>query len=374
MSRAQMLRDAIPDAPASSPNGDGAVATRKPDPARDLLASMQDEFEACLPKILPVDLFLRVALTGFRKSPELLTCSRPSLLGALLETARLGLEPCTEQAYLIPFKQECTLVIGYQGFVQLMYRTGQVTEVEAEMIYEADEWEDSRGDGGKFFHRPAWTPDLRKPGWTKPGRGEPILAYSYAKLVGGGRTKVEICTRERAEYIKREYAKSAKSPWRKPESFVPMWQKTPVRQLQKWAPKSSELRRALAVDGATFDPGGEASYEGEVIPGEFTETPVATAAQPARETITVQPPTSTQEQSGTGERKAIKVQLTKLREYATGLGMDDEAFLKYLGELTDRQISAPEDLTMREAAEAAEAFKRFRAQQEPAAAAEAGQP
>jgi len=270
--RTEQLRNAIPEAPTSpAPNGAGKALTKKPDPARDLLASMESEFAACLPKMLPPDLFMRVALTGFRKTPGLLECTRKSLLGALLETARLGLEPCTEQAYLIPYKAECTLVIGYQGFVQLMYRTGQVEQVEAEMIYEADEWEDSRGDGGRFFH---------KPNWLAEDRGRPILAYSYAKLLTGGRTKVEICTRQRAEYIKNQYAKSSKSPW-KTGSFDAMWQKTPVRQLQKWAPKSAEMRRALIVDGATFDNTGEPDVDPNVIQGEFVEQTAPDTTQPS---------------------------------------------------------------------------------------------
>lgn len=259
VTRTQKLTEKLVDtAPAE---GGGKEVARRLDPARDLLVSMQAEFEACLPKTLPPDLFMRVALTGFRKTPDLLACNRRSLLGALLETARLGLEPCTEQAYLIPFKQECTLVIGYQGYVQLMYRTGQVEQVEAEMIHEADEWEDSRGDGGRFYHRP---------NWTAKDRGAPILAYSFARLVGGGRTKVEIVTRERAEWIKRQFAKSAKSPWH--TSFDAMWQKSPVRQLQKWAPKSAELRRALIADGATYDDKGEPDVDPtDVVIGEVVE-------------------------------------------------------------------------------------------------------
>lgn len=239
---------ANPITPASPSNG--TVATRRPDPAKDLLLSMEKEFAACLPKILPPDLFMRVALTGLRKTPDLLECNRNSLLGAFLECARLGLEPCTELASLVPFKGECTLIIGYQGYVQLMYRSGQVTLVEAEMIYEADEWSYTRGHGGKFFHRPRIElPDAE--------RGKPILAYSYAELTGGSLTKVVFCNRARAEHIKREYARSAKSPWKQDINFIPMWQKTPVRQLQKWAPKSSEMRRALVVDGVTFDEAGQ---------------------------------------------------------------------------------------------------------------------
>lgn len=248
-SRTAALAAAVAANPIT-PASPGTVATRKPDPAKDLLLSMEKEFVACLPKILPPDLFMRVALTGLRKTPDLLECNRNSLLGAFLECARLGLEPCTELASLVPFKGECTLIIGYQGFVQLMYRSGQVTLVEAEMIYEADEWSYTRGHGGKFFHRPRIE-------LSDAERGAPILAYSYAELTGGSLTKVVFCNRARAEHIKREYARSAKSPWKQDINFIPMWQKTPVRQLQKWAPKSSEMRRALAVDGVTFDLSGE---------------------------------------------------------------------------------------------------------------------
>ncbi|MFG1872200.1 recombinase RecT [Micromonospora arborensis] len=277
-SRAQKLAAQIPDAPAeeTAPTGK-AVATKKPDYARDLLLSMEEEFAAALPNVLPIDVFMRVALTGFRRTPQLLECSRSSLFGALLETARLGLEPCTEYAYLIPYGNECTLVIGYQGYVQLMYRTGQVERVEAELVYEGDEWEYSLGDGGRFFHKPNIAA-------AEEERGRPILAYSYAALVGGGRTKVAWCNRAQAERIKAEFARSAKSPWRDAKRFDAMWLKTPVRQLQKWAPKSTELRRALAVDGATYDASGIATFDGErvvdpdALPGEIVDGPVDEAS------------------------------------------------------------------------------------------------
>jgi recombination protein RecT len=266
MTRAEQLRNALPDAPTSGAPVGNAVATRKPDPARDLIQAMQSEFEAALPKSLPIDLFMRVTLTGFRKNPNLLNCSRKSLLGALLETARLGLEPCTEQAYLIPYKTECTLVIGYQGYVQLMYRTGQVESVEAELVYENDEWEYSLGDGGKFFHRPNLLAD---------DRGKALFAYSFAKLVGGGRTKVAITTRRDAEQIMRDNAKSSSSPW-KTGSFDAMWLKTPVRQLQKWAPKSAEMRRAAALDGATYSAElGEPDVDPNVLEGEVVPDPIS---------------------------------------------------------------------------------------------------
>lgn len=277
MSRTEQLRNAIPDAPVSpAPNGAaaGAVVARKPDPAGDLLASMEAEFAKLLPDVLPWDMFARIALTGFRKTPRLIECSRPSLLGALMECARLGLAPCTEQATLSPFKNrsanrtDCQLIIGYQGYVQLMYRSGQVEQVESEMVYDADEWEYSTGDGGRFFHRPNI---LLSP----EERGEPLFAYAYAKLTTGGRTKVCITPRWKAEEIRRKQG----NVWN--SNFLEMWQKTPLRQVQKYAPKSSELRRAALADGATFDMGeivSSAVDDGNTIDSEVIEVSTALAS------------------------------------------------------------------------------------------------
>ncbi|RKR92846.1 recombination protein RecT [Micromonospora pisi] len=269
ITRTAQLRDAIPDAPTSpAPNGAATVATRKPDPAGDLIASMESEFRKLLPSALPWDMFARIALTGMRKNDKLIEATRPSLLGALMECARLGLAPCTEQASLSTFKNrrrgnvlECQLIIGYQGYIQLMYRSGQVEQVEAEMVYEADEWEYTLGDGGRFFHRPKL---LLPP----EERGAPLFAYAYATLRGGGRTKVSITPRWKAEELRKKHG----NVW--DSNFLEMWGKTPLRQVQKYAPKSSELRRAELLDGAVIDLGGVATLDdGRTIDSTVVDEP-----------------------------------------------------------------------------------------------------
>lgn len=264
--RTDQLRATLEAQPVNGTPAPGTAVAKKTDPAGDLLSSMEDEFRKCLPDILPWDMFARIALTGFRKNPKLLEANRSSLLGALMECARLGLAPCTEQAALSTFKNrskgtiECQLIVGYQGYVQLMYRSGQVEQVVAEKIYEADEYEVSFGDGGRFFHRPKL---LLPPS----ERGPVILTYAYATFHGGGRTKVEVTPKWKADALKRKHG----NVW--DSNFEEMWLKTPVRQLQKWAPKSAEMRRAVLADGATFDLGGiverpdgdDAFVDGEVV-------------------------------------------------------------------------------------------------------------
>ena len=229
MSRTAAVKErlAAEATPEQTQQNSGTVVRR--DPAGDLLSSMEPEFAKALPNILPIDTFLRIALTCMRKTPRLIECTRPSLLGALMECARLGLQPGTEQATLTPFRKrtdngfitEVQLIIGYQGYIELMYRSGMVQRVENELVHEADK-----------FGR-VWKSD-----------------------------------------------------------FVPMWRKTPIRQLQKYVPKSSELRRALDVDGATIDLGGAVTrpeglddmVDGEVLETSAPQTEAAAESQPWPET------------------------------------------------------------------------------------------
>lgn len=248
-SRARAVANMLPDAP-DGPNGKpgtkpGEKALTVGSIGRDLLRSMQSQFEACLPEVLPWDMFARITLTGIQKNPQLLECSQASLLGALMECARLGLAPCTEQASLVPFKGKVTLIVGYEGYVQLMYRSGQVEQVVAQPVYAADDWEYSLGDGGRFWHRPKITMPRKE-------RGEVIFTYCYATLVGGGRTAVAHCNLEEALELQARYGTKDTSAWR--TNFLGMWLKTPVRRVQKYAPKSSEqMRRALIVDNGIID-------------------------------------------------------------------------------------------------------------------------
>ena len=269
--RTAKLAETLRQAPAAT---NGQEVAKKRDVARDLLDSMEAEFAKCLPAALPPDLFMRVALTGFRRTPELLECTRRSLLGALLEAARLGLEPCTEQAHLVPYKGTCQLIVGYQGYVQLMYRSPQVVSVEAELIYEADAWRDIRGDNPEFWHEPAWVPERARDGWTGEGRGEPVLAYAYAELTGGRRTRVVMVPKAQALQLQREALAGKQNPGRSPWStnFTAMWLKSPVRRLRNWAPMSTELRRAAHVDGTTFDEQGQPDRDVDTIDAEVVPT------------------------------------------------------------------------------------------------------
>jgi recombination protein RecT len=244
-------------APAAG-NGGGQLkkVDRQMADARQMFTRMKGEFAVALPKHVGVDRFMRMALTCMRKTPALLDCEPASVIAALMEAARLGLEPGTKEAAIVPFGNKATFIAQWQGLVKLMYQSGQIDAVTAEFIHENDEWEYSIGDGGRFWHRPNLLGD----------RGKRQLAYAFATLKGGGRTRVVFLSRPEAEEIRDQYSKNFANAERNrrqaPElfernpgmgkfnstwhtEFDAMWRKSAVRRLADWAPSSPELRDLL---------------------------------------------------------------------------------------------------------------------------------
>jgi len=256
---------------------------------RGLFQRMRPQFEMALPRHLAVDRFLRTALTAVQRTPKLLDCTRESLLAALLESARLGLEPGTRQAAIVPYGDKATFVVQWQGLVELMYRSGQVASVVAEFIHENDEWEYRIGDGGTFWHRPNLLGE----------RGEPLLCYAFAELKGGGRSKIVTLARREAEEIRdrfsRAYALAEQhraeapdrfarnpddpwfnSPWH--TDFNAMWRKSAVRRLADWVPQSPEMAELLQRESPAGEPD---PVEVDLVDGELVDSEQAGEPGPA---------------------------------------------------------------------------------------------
>ncbi len=200
---------------------------------------MKREFQNALPKILPVDRFLRCLMTTVGRVPELLNCDKDSVLACAMTAAQLGLEidPALGRAYLIPFGNKATLVIGYKGFIDLAYRSGQVSGFQAEAVYEADEFSYSLGLSPTLKHVPA---DVEN-------RGALKYAYAVANLSNGGNVWRVL---NRSQVMKHRAASrsasSKSSPWNTHEEE--MWRKTAIRALSSMIPQSPELQRAVASD------------------------------------------------------------------------------------------------------------------------------
>jgi recombination protein RecT len=186
------------------------------------------------------DKFTRLALTTLRTVPKLADCKPSSLLGALMTCAQLGLEPGGPlgQAYLVPYGNEATLIIGYQGFIDLMYRSDRVASVAAHAVYEADHFYFELGTNAHLLHRPALE-----------DRGELIAVYGIAELVSGAKP-FDVLSKSAVDKRRDRSKGGGAGPWK--TDYEAMARKTAIRQLFKWIPTSIEWTAAVAADGSTF--------------------------------------------------------------------------------------------------------------------------
>lgn len=171
-----------------------AVATgqaEKPQPG--ILALLENPkvakgMAAVAGKYLAPDKMLRLCINAVHKTPDLLKCNPKSVLGAMMASAALDLEPNTpqQQAFLIPYKRsmkvdgqwietyDCQFQIGARGFRTLAYRSPRIKLLEAEAIHERDIWKHRLGSQAMLEYEKALA-----------NRGELIGAFSYARLEGG---------------------------------------------------------------------------------------------------------------------------------------------------------------------------------------------
>lgn len=209
----------------------------------DLIKAMEPEIRKALPEVITPERFTRMALSALNTTPKLKECTQISFLAALMNAAQLGLEPNTPlgQAYLIPYNnkgtQECQFQIGYKGMIDLSYRNPQMQVIQAQAVYEKDEFEYELGLHPKLVHRPA-----------VEDRGEVKLFYGLFKLTNGG-FGFEVMSKADMDAHAKEYSKafdSAFSPWK--SNYIGMAKKTVIKQALKYAPLKADFRRALSSD------------------------------------------------------------------------------------------------------------------------------
>lgn len=206
----------------------------------------KDETKAKLQEVatrhLTPEKLLRLMVGEVRRVPELGRCSIESVMRCVLDLARLGLEPSPlGLAYLVPFKGEATLIIGYRGLLELARRSGKVKRIEAHVVHAADHFVCEYGLNPKLEHVPSFTGD----------RGEIVAAYMVAQLEGES-VQVEVMTRAEIEAVRDRSRASKSGPWQ--TDFSEMCRKTVVRRGAKYLPLSAEdWSRALELDREDFD-------------------------------------------------------------------------------------------------------------------------
>lgn len=225
-----------------SNNKGGAPEKDTPKTIEDYLKQMAPQMQEALPKHLDKDRLLRLAMTTIRTTPGLREANPGSLLGAVMESAQLGLEPGPlGHCYLLPFrnkgKMECQFIIGYKGMIELARRSGHIESIYAHAVYENDEFDYELGLNPKLVHKPTMSTD----------KGEYIGSYAVAHFKDGG---YQMEFMPKAEIEKRRNSspsgRSKYSPWN--NHYEEMANKTVIRHMWKYLPISVEIQQHVAHD------------------------------------------------------------------------------------------------------------------------------
>jgi len=294
---------------------------------------MMPDFNTLLQDPQKAQIFVYAILNAAYRNPELLNCTKESLLKSVIYLAQVDLLPDTpsNHAYLIPFKDNqsgkkvCTVIIGYQGYIDLAHRSGNIKKVWAELVYANDIFEEELGSEPRLRHVPKRDGD----------RGDQIGAYAVVEYQTGARQWLFLDTGQLKKI--RNSSKCPNSPaWTKWPDQMDI--KTAIRRLMKYIPKNPALALARELDDAAA--GGEpqdmpliSPTDFEVMPDEPEQTKSEKIAEklkekagngqvepepgdgvppPPEETGAPQGPEKGQKQAPPPDRDALEVELLEL--------------------------------------------------------------
>lgn len=219
-----------------------AAAAAKSNPTmKDLVEAQRAAIERQLGGAMNSDAFVRAVLSEITKQPKLMSADPKTVLGGVMLAAQLRLEIGSGMGefWLTPRREKgkdiCLPIIGFQGLVKLALRSEMVTNVQAFIVRDGDDFTyGADAERGMFYE---WRPkDFEED-------RQPIGVVATAKMRAGGTTWVYLTA---GQVISRRPSYWESTPWKTHQEE--MWKKTAVRALAKYLPKSTDLGRAIEAD------------------------------------------------------------------------------------------------------------------------------
>lgn len=214
------------------------------------ITARKDALAQVIANGLSAERLVKIICAAASRTPKLLQCTPASIYSCLHTSAQLGLElgGPLKHAHPVPFynkranngqgAMECTLIVGYEGYLELVRRTGQVATIYAEAVRQGDVFDHELGLHRDIKHK-------RKAAFD--GGKNVIAAYAVAHLKDGGH-QLCVMMRDEIEAIRDRSKAREDGPWI--SDFEEMAKKTAIRRLQKYLPKSTETAEALQHDDA----------------------------------------------------------------------------------------------------------------------------
>jgi recombination protein RecT len=235
-----------------------AVAPKEPAKQLTPIQKFQGYMETYKENVLPALLkkhniepaqFVQIVLSELKKNEKLLTAfneNPASMFASILAGAEIGLIPSDMlgEFYLIPRKIDgkmtVTPLIGYKGLVNIILRSGEVSKVHTQCVYEGEEFETIYGLEPNIIHKPNY--EVERSSKTLK------FVYAVAKLKNGD-FQFEVLSKNDiikitnlSRYDNALYFNDQKDPQ--------MWmvKKTALIQLAKMLPKDFYGKKAVEMD------------------------------------------------------------------------------------------------------------------------------
>ena len=221
---------------------------------RQQLMKMEAQFQRAMPRGSEAVQLIRDVMTCMSQTPKLALCDAPSVLGAAMTCAQLGLRPgvgALGHAWILPFwddkagGQRAQLIIGYKGYVELGHRSDRIASLHSRIVYTNDRFSVKYGAAeDEWIHEPCLEGE----------RGDARLFYAVGRLANGGYSLTDPMTvadmekhRDRFAMARNRQGKIV-GPW--VDHFESMAQKTMLLRLMALMPKSTDIQRAMDNDGS----------------------------------------------------------------------------------------------------------------------------
>ena len=188
--------------------------------------------------------FMSSVISVANGNPQLRKAEPMSIIGAAMVAATMQLQviPTLGQCYIIPYGSKAQFQVGYLGLLQLCQRSGQFKKILAAPVHEGEYISGDEFDEDYVFDR-------------KQRKSDKVIGYMAKFELLNGFTKVAYwdIDKVKAHAIKFSQAFRAgyNSPWK--SDFDAMAQKTVLKSILKFAPKSIEMQNAVAFDQAVIN-------------------------------------------------------------------------------------------------------------------------
>lgn len=209
-----------------------------------------------IPETLKVDRVIQLAYTLLRNDKALASCTPLSILASVASASQLGLEldKTLGHAYLVKFKDECSLIVGYRGFMHLMFQSGMVASVSAEVVRPGDKFQRKLGTDRGLHHEPGPTPKNDNPDQWLGAYATAVLLTNHVEFEYMDAEHI-YANRSRSKSWRAFKKEGKETPWN--TDAEEMWKKTPIRKLAKRMPVSATDRRASLLRAVMLDEYGE---------------------------------------------------------------------------------------------------------------------